>query len=260
MTNKMTDLHLVGATQCFPLYWYEDGSDIRVKNKQSSLFDEEPQVKRHDGVSDYALNLAGSKYGPTVTKEDIFYYIYGYLHSPEYRKTFSDDLKLSLPKIDFVLDKNDFDAFVKAGRDLADLHLNYEDREPPEYVKLSGNMDIHSILAKEDICKVKKMRVYPDEHKVVYNEHITVENIPEEAFQYIVNGRSAIGWLADQYQYSVDKDSGIVNDPNEYAGGSYVLKLLLSIITVSVETVKIVNGLPKLNFNSDLTGEACSEN
>jgi len=251
MTNKMTDIQLMANGQCFPLYWYEDSSDVRVKNKQSSLFDEEPQVKRHDGVSDYALNLARSKYGPTVTKEDIFYYVYGYLHSPEYRKTFSDDLKLSLPKIDFVPDKNDFDTFVKAGRDLADLHLNYEDREPPEYVKLSGNMDIHSILAKEDICKVKKMRVYPDEHKVVYNEHITMENIPEEAFQYIVNGRSAIGWLADQYQYSVDKDSGIVNDPNTYAGGSYVLKLLLSIITVSVETVKIVNNLPKLSFSDD---------
>ena len=260
MTNKMTDLEIVGKSQCFPLYWYEDSSDVRVKNKQSSLFDEEPQVKRHDGVSDYALNLARSKYGPTVTKEDIFYYVYGYLHSPEYRKTFSDDLKLSLPKIDFVPDKNVFEDFVKAGRDLADLHLNYEDRDPPECVKLSGDMDIHSILVKEDICKVKKIKVYPDEHKVVYNEYITVENIPEEAFQYIVNGRSAIGWLADQYQYSVDKDSGIVNDPNEYAGGSYVLKLLLSIITVSVETVKIVNGLPKLNFNSDLTGEACSEN
>lgn len=248
ITDSMTNSEFLSHSQCLPLYWYEDSSNIRAKNKQSSLFDEKPQVKRHDGVSDYALNLAKSKYSPTVTKEDIFYYVYGYLHSPEYRKTFSDDLKLSLPKIDFVPDKNDFDAFVKAGRDLADFHLNYEDREPPECVKLSGDIDIHNILAKEDICKVRKMRVYPDDHKVVYNEYITVENIPEEAFQYIVNGRSAIGWLADQYQYTVDKDSGIVNDPNEYAGGSYVLKLLLSIITVSVETMKIVSGLPKLVF------------
>ena len=88
-----------------------------------------------------------------------------------------------------------------------------------------------------------------DEGKIVYNEYVTIESIPQKAFQYVVNGRSALEWIADQYQYKVDKDSGIVNDPNEYAGGSYILKLLLSLVTVSVRTMEIVEGLPKLNFD-----------
>lgn len=250
MTDRMTDLHIVGSGQCFPLYWYEDNSEIRRKNKISTLFDDDKNdLVRRDGISDYIFNTARKKYGQDITKEDIFYYVYGYLHSPEYREAFSDDLKLSLPRIDLVESKEDFLAFSKAGRELAELHLNYENLDPPEPVRIRGEVNIKEVLEREDICKVRKMRLYPEERKVVYNEYITVENIPEEAFQYTVNGRSAIGWVVDQYQYSVDKASGIVNDPNEYAGGTYVLKLLLSVITVSVKTMEIVGKLPKLHFD-----------
>jgi len=249
ITNCMTDLEIVGKSQCFPLYWYKDNSETRRKNKQQSLFDEDTvAMKKHDGISDYILEEAVKKYGSDVTKEDIFYYVYGYLHSPEYREAFSDDLKLSLPKIELVDSKDDFDAFSKAGRNLAELHTNYENLNPPESVKISGYIDVQDILKNESICKVTKMRLYPEDRKVVYNQYITVENIPEEAFEYIVNGRSAIGWIVDQYQYKVDKDSGIVNDPNEYAGGSYILRLLLSVITVSVRTMEIVKSLPRLNL------------
>ncbi len=132
MTNRMTDLNLDGKGQCFPLYWYEDNSETRRKNKQQSLFgDDAARLIRRDGISDYILGEAKKKYGPDVTKEDIFYYTYGYLHSPEYGEAFSDDLKLSLPKIGLVDSKEDFDSFSKAGRDLAELHLNYEDLDPP---------------------------------------------------------------------------------------------------------------------------------
>ena len=103
----------------------------------------------------------------------------------------------------------------------------------------------------DKFCHVKKMRAFPDKGKVTYNKNITIENIPAEAFEYVVNGRSAIEWIVDQYQYTVDKKSGIVNDPNEYAGGSYVLRLLLSVINVSILTMKIVKGLPKLNFEEE---------
>ncbi len=128
-----------------------------------------------------------------------------------------------------------------------------------ESVKISGNLDIRDLLEKENICKVKKMVLSPEDRKVVYNEYITIENIPEEAFQYVVNGRSAIGWIVDQYRYDVDKDSGIVNDPNEFAGGSYILKLLLSVITVSVKTMEIVKGLPTIGLSKKNreTSEQC---
>lgn len=248
ITNRVTDLEIVGKSQCFPLYWYEDTSDIRAKNKQKSLFDDAPSLIRHDGVSDYALKTAKSKYSLDVTKEDIFYYVYGYLHSPEYREAFLEDLKLSLPKIGFVDTLEDFRKFVKAGRDLADLHLNYENLEPPSTVKLSGDQKIEDVLKNSDLCLVKKMKLIPEKRKLVYNQYITMENIPEDAFEYIVNGRSALGWLVDQYQYTVDKSSGIINDPNEYAGSAYILKLVLSVISVSVKTMEIVKSLPKLDF------------
>jgi len=249
MTDCMTDLEIVGKSQCFPLYWYEDKSEARRENKQISLFgDDTERFVRHDGISDYILGVARKKYGQDVTKEDIFYYVYGYLHSPEYRELFSDDLKLSLPRIGLVESKEDFLAFSEAGRRLAVLHTNYENVEPFEGLTFSNGESLDSLLADEAGCRVTKMKVLPDEGKVEYNNRIIVSNIPKEAFEYIVNGRSAIGWIADQYQYTVDKNSGIVNDPNEYAGGSYVLKLLCSVITVSVKTMEIVNRLPKLNL------------
>lgn len=249
MTDCMTDVQLMANGQCFPLYWYEDKSEIRRENKQISLFnDDTERFVRHDGISDYILGVARKKYGQDVTKEDIFYYVYGYLHSPEYRELFSDDLKLSLPRIGLVESKEDFLAFSEAGRRLAVLHTNYENVEPFEGLTFSNGESLDSLLADEAGCRVTKMKVLPDEGKVEYNNRIIVSNIPKEAFEYIVNGRSAIEWIADQYRYTVDKKSGIVNDPNEYAGGSYVLKLLCSVITVSVKTMEIVNRLPKLNL------------
>ncbi|MDI3483313.1 MAG: hypothetical protein PWQ88_1184, partial [Candidatus Methanomethylophilaceae archaeon] len=249
MTDCMTDLHIVGTSQCFPLYWYEDKTEIRRENKQTSLFgDDTEHFVRHDGISDYILGIARKKYGQDVTKEDIFYYVYGYLHSPEYRELFSDDLKMALPRVGLVDSKEDFLVFSEAGRQLADLHTNYENVEPFEGLTFSNGESLDDLLADEARCRVTKMKVFPDEGKVEYNSHIIVSNIPKEAFEYVVNGRSAIAWIADQYRYTKDKKSGIINDPNEYAGGSYILKLLCSVITVSVKTMEIVNSLPRLNL------------
>ena len=254
ITNTHTDLHFTGTSQCFPLYWYD--VDPERKSKQSSIADFGADVQsngmvRHDGISDWALEQARSKYGNDVTKEDIFYYIYGYLHSPDYRSAFVDDLKLSLPRIGFVDNPDDFKRFTEAGRRLAEIHLNYESAPPCESVLINGRSDIEAFLSNESLLKVSKMKLDPVGRKLVYNEHITIENIPEEAFRYIVNGRSALGWIVDQYQISKDKESGIVNDPNEYAGSAYILNLIMSVITVSVETVKIQDSLPKLDFGSE---------
>ena len=250
ISDKPADLHFIGDTQCFPLYWYEDHDEIRRSNKQASLFDDDrDDLIRHDGISDYALSEARRKYGDGVTKEDIFYYIYGYLHSQDYRDAFADDLRLSLPRIGFVDSKDDFEAFADAGRRLADLHLNYEHAERCDSVKIDADVPMDVLLSDESLLRVTKMKLVPDERKLVYNQHVTFEDIPKNAFRYIVNGRSALGWIVDQYQYSVDKESGIVNDPNEYAGPKYIFDLVLSIITVSVETMKIVDNLPKLDFS-----------
>lgn len=250
ITDRMTDVQLMSNGQCFPLYWYENKAGERAKNKLQSLFEDSVDIIRHDGISDYALNLAREKYGSDVTKEDIFYYVYGYLHSPDYRKLFSDDLKLSLPKIDFVSNLDEFFAFSKAGRELADLHLNYENITPPDTLTILGLSSVDEALSNPKLCRVNKMKLIPEERKLVYNQHITIGNIPEGVFEYIVNGRSALGWLVEQYQYSVDKDSGIVNDPNEYVGGDYILKLVLSIIGVSVKTMEIVKQLPSLDVRT----------
>lgn len=248
ITNRIPDLEVVTHDQCFPLYWYE-----KTENKaEQSLFDtkddDKEEYTRHDGVTDYILKEAQEQYKTkSVTKEDIFYYVYGLLHSEEYRQEFAADLKKMLPRIPLVETAEEFKAFAEAGRKLADLHLHYENRKPPAGVVVEGdngkNYEVTKIryASKEDMSKI------------IYNDHITISNIPAEAYEYVVNGRTAIGWILERYQIKTDKDSGIVNDPNDWGkkhgNPRYILDLLLSIITVSVETMKIVKSLPKIKFD-----------
>ena len=248
ITGSYTDLELIGKSQCFPLYWYDDRTAANRKKGQTSLFDDDPELVRHDGISDFALNKAREKYGDEVSKEDIFYYIYGYLHSPEYRQTFSEDLKMSLPRIDFVDLWDDFYAFSEAGRELARLHLGYEHVEPNKDVTIRTQLPLDSIAPDDPRLNVVKMDLDVEKRRLVYNQHIVIEDIPEDAFRYVVNGKTALGWIVDRYAVSKNTKSGIVNDPNLYAGGRYILDLILSVITVSVETMRIVDGLPKLDF------------
>ena len=251
MVNSFADYHLTGDTQCFPLYYFENKRD-----KAKDLFDleEEPKQIRQDGISDFILNKARLLYNDKIKKEDIFYYVYGFLHSNDYRDTFGGDLKKMLPRIFLVQDVKDFLAFVKAGRKLADLHLNYESVAAFKGVKVSGE---ESKLFKIE----KKLNFIKKDKKdtIIYNSKITISNIPDKAYEYIVNGKSAIEWILDRYQVTVDlngkgEGSGIKNDPNDWAteGGNprYILDLLLSVINVSVQTVDIVNSLPKLNFET----------
>lgn len=251
ITDTYTDLHFTGTSQCFPLYWYSNDSKKHSSQRGLDDFDDIGTNKglvRHDGISDWALVQARKKYGPEVIKEDIFYYVYGVLHSPDYRKAFDNDLKFSLPRIPFVQSLDDFRVFSAAGRRLAELHLNYENAPYPEGVLVNGTSDIEDLLKADPGLRVTKMKLDTEKRKLIYNDSITIENIPEEAFEYVVNGRSALAWLVDQYQIKTDKESGIVNDPNEYAGPGYILRLVLSVITVSVETMGIVKDLPKLSF------------
>jgi len=176
-------------------------------------------------------------------KEDIFYYAYGILHSPKYRTAFSDDLKKALPRIPLAEKSDDFWAFSRAGRELARLHLEYESIAPLEGVTVSGD---------RSNCRVAKMRFKAKGEKdtIIFNQYITVSNIPAKAYKYVVNGKAAIEWVMERYQVKTDKDSGIVNDPNLYADETgqpeYILDLLLSVIAVSVQTIDIVEELPDI--------------
>ena len=230
--------------QCFPLYWYDKKTPY-----QPTLFDDKNTAKytRRDGITDFILERCRTNYSPKVTKEDIFYYVYGLLHSPDYRRTFAADLKKELPRLPLVEKPADFWAFSKAGRALADLHLNYETQPPCSDVVVEG--------AESGQFQVKKMR-FPnkaDKSVIEYNPWIKLTHIPLDAYEYVVNGRSPIEWIMDRYQIRTDKDSGITNDPNDWATEHgkprYILDLLLSVITVSLETLKIIQGLPKLNFS-----------
>lgn len=260
ITNEITDFAFVktgnGGTQCFPLYWYEENNA-----KITDLFYQENSEMtnkyiRKDGISDWILNIIHKQYGYKVTKEDIFYYVYGLLHSSEYRTIFATDLKKSLPRLPLVEKVDDFWGFSKAGHELANLHLNYETVEPYRkcqviYAPLTnkgGSINYH--VEKMRFGKIDSKTV--DKSIIYYNNAITIEDIPAEAYEYVVNGKSAIEWIMERYAITTDKKSGIINDPNDWArehnDEKYIFNLLLRIINVSVQTVKIVKGLPKLKF------------
>ncbi|MCF8341359.1 MAG: DEAD/DEAH box helicase family protein [Chitinophagaceae bacterium] len=243
LVNVIPDLELVHHAQCFPLYYYEENNV-----SQKGLFDTDETQKyvRRDAISDFILERAKQQYGKTVTKEDIFYYVYGFLHSNEYRETFANDLKKMLPRLPLIETVTNFWAFSKAGRKLAELHLNYETVAPSPDVTVTG--DDGKTYSVEKIRFPKK----DQKETIHYNSKITVSNIPAKAYEYVVNGKSAIEWIMERYQVTTHQESGIVKDPNDWAkevgNPRYILDLLLSIINVSVQTVDIVNGLPKVDF------------
>ena len=217
------------------MYWYEVGA-------QGNLFGGD-NYERRDGVTDFILQQARQIYGDAVTKEDIFYYVYGFLHLPSYREKFSAELKKSLPRIFLIEEAQKFWQLVKAGRELAEIHLNYETQEPTADVEVIGGGDY----------RVTKMRLAKDDKTtLIYNEFITVKNIPPRSFDYVVNGRSPLEWIIDRYQVKVDSASGIENNPNdwcdEHGDEKYILKLILSCITVSMKTLEIVENLPDVEF------------
>lgn len=243
MTDRVTDVQLQQNGQCFPLYYYEEHAAA-----MDNLFGiaGEKEYIRHDGITDFALKQARELYGPKVTKEDIFYYVYGFLHLPSYREEFAADLKKSLPRILFVEEPKQFWQIEKAGRQLADVHLNYENQPVPDGVVVEG--------AESGNFTVKKLKFKSKKDKsiLIYNDDIRITHIPLAVYDYVVNGRSPVEWIMDRYQVKTDKASGITNDPNDWAvehgKPRYILDLLLSVMTVSLKTQEIVNSLPEIKF------------
>lgn len=255
ITDCIPDVQLQFNGQCFPLYWYDD-STADIADLFSAQQSDADRYVRRDGVTDWILSTARKQYGSRVTKEDIFYYVYGILHAPDYRTTFAADLKKSLPRLPLVESPDDFWAFSHAGRDLAELHLGYERVEPYAgcRIRLAPSMRGDDTID----YRVEKMRFGKADGKTVdksvihYNAGITIESIPLEAYDYVVNGKSAIEWVMERYVVKTDPASQITNDPNdwcrEHDDPKYIYNLLLRLITVSLETMKIVRTLPKLKL------------
>lgn len=252
IADMVPDVQLIFNGQCFPLYWYDENKG----EQEVSLFgttNEERWTKR-DGITDWCLQEVRSRFAgaKSITKEDIFYYVYGLLHSPHYRERFADDLRKALPRIPIVERAEEFIAFAKAGRELAHLHLHYEDFANEAGVEVEETD--YSAADEFAFYVVEKMRFAPkdERHTIIVNPHIAIHNIPTEAYDYVVNGKSAIEWVMDRYAVTTHKDSGIKNDPNLWAREQgkprYILDLLLSIIHVSLETHRIVEKLPELTF------------
>lgn len=228
MSNLIPDLHTLSSTdafQCFPYFTYdEDGSN------------------RRENITDWALNAFQTQYkDDTITKWDIFHYNYGLLHHPEYREKYQANLKRDLPHIPYV---KDFWGFANAGARLAEIHVNYESQ--PEYDQLN-------LIQNPDVplnWRVEKMKLSKDKTSLVYNDFLTIGGIPSKALEYRLGTRSALEWIVNQYCVKTDKRSGIVNDPNQEDDPQYIVRLIGQVITVSLETVDIVAGLPALEIQN----------
>lgn len=209
-------------------------------------------VTRREAITDAGLKHFQEFYPQeNITKKDIFYYVYGLLHSPDYREKYADNLAKELPRIPRVKTAADFWAFTQAGRELAALHINYEQVEKyPVQIESTATEDSHYRVEKMKYGKIGKDK---DLSTVIYNARITVKGIPKEAYEYIVNGKSALDWVMERQCVKTDKDSGIVNDANNWAietmnNPKYPLELFQRVITVSLETMRIVKNLPSLEI------------
>lgn len=245
IANTVPALWTYGGNQCFPLYYYEKADSGKQGNLLEIGQTAEAGYVRKEAVTDAALELFRRHYADdSISKEDLFYYVYGVLHSPKYREDYAADLKKMLPRVPLA---PDFWAFSKAGRELAHWHLDYESVEPwpvEEERQPQGDKDDFAYY------HVEKMR-FPkkgEKGSIIFNPFITFKNIPLEAYDYVVNGKSALEWIMERYAITVDKDSGIRNDPNdwcrEHDDPRYIYDLVRRIIRVSMETNKIVAALP----------------
>ena len=215
ISNFIPCLDALEKTQCFPLYTYTDNT-------------------RTDNITDWTLTHFQTHYTDTkITKIDIFHYIYGILHKPNYRTKYALNLKKELPRIPLT---DDFGRVCEIGRSLAPLHLSYETCEPYS-LELIENPNVPFSMT------VDKMKFSKDKTQIIYNDFITLKGIPPEVFEYKLGKRSALEWIVDQYKVKRDTRSGIVNDPNKAHDKGYILDLIKKMVTVSLETVRLVKKL-----------------
>ncbi len=219
-TNLTIDMNFISIPQCFPFYTYaEDGTN------------------RRENLTDWALKEYRTHYhDETIAKWDIFHYVYALLHHPAYREKYAANLRRELPRIPLA---PDFWDFAKAGARLAELHVHYE--QQPEYPLKYGEKAGVPLN-----WRVERMKLTPDQTALIYNNFLTLEGIPPQVFDYKLGNRAALDWVIDQYKVSTDPRSGLTNDPNRADDPQYIVRLLGQVITVSLETLKIISDLPAL--------------
>ena len=269
VNKSLIDYGLMESSQCFPLYLYEkttnkiedkDAPEFFANNSQENQNNQE--YKKTDAITDEALAIFTKQYQSQtnftqLTKEDLFYYIYGLLHSKEYCQKYSDNLSKELPRIPAVKNFSDFLYFSTSGRKLADIHLNYEAQEKfPLTITYLGKEIAHLSQIPSQDLRVEKMKFAKngketDKTTIIYNNKITLKNIPLQAFDYQVNGKSAIEWVVDRQCVSINADSQIKNDANDFAiytknNPAYIIELLQSVITTSLKTIEITNKISEI--------------
>ena len=260
LTDQLPDLALYGSNsgQFYPRWTYELGPK---RGESDTLFDPDDELvdgyRRIDNITGTALAQYRQAFGPSVTKDDIFAYVYGVLHSPKYRERFAADLKKMLPRIPLASTIEGFHAFVDAGHALMKLHIDYETVEPyplEELVAPAADLDDYGLYAVGPKMKYPTTNKVTDKTTLIYNPHITLRGIPDDAHRYQLGSRSALEWIIDRYWIRTDKASGIINDPNawsrEHDNPRYIIDLVKRVVTVSVETMKIVDSLPGLTFGT----------
>ena len=246
--------------QCFPLYLYDESA----QEPNDGLFADQMgnELRRRYAITDDGLAHFQAAYpGEVVSKDDLFYYVYGILHSPDYRERYADNLSKELPRIPRVRNSEYFWAFSRAGRDLVALHVDYEKVDKyPLTIEAKGNLtDTDYRVEKMKFAKKKDPETgksVNDRSAVIYNSKITLIGIPEAAWDYVVNGKAALSWVMERQAVREDKDSCIVNDANDWAietmgDPRYPLELFQRVVTVSLETQKIVAALPPLDIRED---------
>ncbi|GAA7634097.1 hypothetical protein ckin5_09030 [Helicobacter pylori] len=220
--DAIPDTHFIGDANAYPLYYYDDLGN------------------RYNAISGYVLNLFRRHYKDNaITEEEIFYYIYAIFHHKGYLEKYKNSLAKEAPRI--ALSEN-FKELSVLGKELAELHLNYESGEMHTSVKhnLLENAEVEGYY---DVVKMKK-----EKDRIIYNNHITITQIPKKAFDYVVNGKSAIDWVIERYSITTDKDSLIENNPNDYAGGKYVFELLCRVIKLSEKSVDLIEKISEKRF------------
>jgi len=243
ITDKIVDNHCVSAAQYFSLYSYEE-----VDNGFLDEIGEEVKYKRVENVTDFALKHFREYFKNTkINKEEIFYYCFGMLNNEKYLAKYKNYLSKEMVRVPLVENEELFFAVASLGKKLADIILNYENYKHNKDLVV----EIDDVKG-DELFKVTKMDFLNKELKdtIIYNDYIRVKNIPKEAYNYIINGKSGINWIMDRYSIKQDKDSGIINDPNLFAkenlDDKYILNLLLSVISLSVDVVKIKLEIEKL--------------
>ncbi len=245
ITDGIQDLNFMEHSICMPLYFYDK---IEESAQQMTLFDftgdskqlAGPKYKKRCAISDASLKKFQSVYGRKVDKESIFYYIYAVLQHREYVNNYEDNLSKEMPRIPML---ENFPEYVRIGKELASLHLDYEKKINPS--------DIEVIIEKsKDDYSVEKMRFSKtgkdvQKDTIIFNSCITIKNIPIRAYDYVINGKSAIEWVMERYAITQDKNSRIIDNPNDINKPSYIFDLLLSVINVSIKTQDLLDELPE---------------